>query len=281
MHLARLLRVIVAAVAPRLAAHGLAPLRVDRQTLLRTAGAALAPLLTSSPALADDASDARAAVARSKSIFDFDVPFRGNELPLAKFRGKVNLMVNIKMDDPQAGQNFQALRAMAATYYEQGLRIWAFPTDQGYFEPDVAEMVRAKAYQSYGFGQYPTAVVFDKIDIVGKTTHPLYRRLTTELANPYGVKRITVNFEKFLLDAEGKPLRRYPRTLYAYDFEEDVIAALASQELPPPDENYRAAWLASSKEVKAGEYAFRSNYNVYDQIEKSRDWDGLADSSFQ
>lgn len=36
-------------------------------------------------------------------------------------------------------------------------------------------MVRIKYYQFYGFGQFPKAVVFDKIDIVGSTIHPFYR----------------------------------------------------------------------------------------------------------
>lgn len=36
-------------------------------------------------------------------------------------------------------------------------------------------MVRIKLYQFYGFGQYPKAVVFDKVDIVGSTIHPFYR----------------------------------------------------------------------------------------------------------
>ena len=42
-------------------------------------------------------------------------------------------------------------------------------------------MVRIKLYQFYGFGQFPKAVVFDKIDIVGNTIHPFYRYLNCEL----------------------------------------------------------------------------------------------------
>lgn len=46
---------------------------------------------------------------------------------------------------------------------------------QGTFEADEDRVVRIKYYQFYGFGQFPKAVVFDKIDIVGNTIHPFYR----------------------------------------------------------------------------------------------------------
>ena len=76
-----------------------------------------------------------------------------------------------------------------------GLRVWAVPTEQGYYEPDVSELVRAKAYQQFGFGTYPTAVVFDKIDVVGSTRHPLYSYLAS-FPDPNGVGRLSLNFEK-------------------------------------------------------------------------------------
>jgi glutathione peroxidase-family protein len=44
--------------------------------------------------------------------------------------------------------------------------------------------------------------------VVGKFSHPYFKYLTTNLANPNNVTRITLNYEKFLVDAEGKVLRR-------------------------------------------------------------------------
>ena len=240
-----------------------------RSALLGGAAAAALPLVGVPAARAEGATP----------VFDMTVPFRGNEVPLSKFRGTAHLVVNIKMDDPVAGANFQALKALSRAYFEDGLRIWAFPTDQGYFEPNVAELVRSQAYQAYGFGQYPTAVVFDKVDVLGKTAHPLFTYLA-QTPNPNGVGRLTLNFEKFLLDGDGRPLRRYPRQFLAYDFEKDVKAALQRDPLPEPTDKFREAWFQAKKEAKASEYAFRTNYNVYDQQEKSSDWEGLAESSF-
>ena len=102
------------------------------------------------------------------------LPFKGKEVPLAKFQGKAHLVVNIKMDDPVAGANFNAMRYVASTYPD--LRVWAVPTEQGYYEPDVSELVRAKAYQQFGFGTYPTAVVFDKVD--RRSGHSILRCLS-------------------------------------------------------------------------------------------------------
>ncbi|KAJ8613943.1 hypothetical protein CTAYLR_008781 [Chrysophaeum taylorii] len=212
------------------------------------------------------------------NIFELEVPYRGKAVPLSKFAGKANLVVNIKMDDPVAGANLSGMRYLGTKYFSQ-LRIWAFPTDQGYFEPDVAELIRAKAYQQFGFGQYPAAVVFDKVDVLGKTAHPLFQYLQT-YPNPNGVNRLTVNFEKFLLDGRGKVLRRYPRKFSPLDIEPDVQAIIDDSVFPEPSEDYLLAWQDATKELK-GEYAFRQNYNVYSQTEASTDWAGLADLSFQ
>ena len=44
------------------------------------------------------------------------MPFKGKDVPLSKFRGDAHLVVNIKMDDPVAGANFNAMRYAAKEY---------------------------------------------------------------------------------------------------------------------------------------------------------------------
>ena len=78
-------------------------------------------------------------------------------------------------------------------------------TDQGDYEPDDSATIRIKLGQQFGVGSStkgPT-VVADKTDIVGKFCLPLYKYLTTNAPNPNDVSRITLNYEKFLLDADG------------------------------------------------------------------------------
>ena len=82
------------------------------------------------------------------------------------------------------------------------------------------------------------------------------------------------------MDADGRPLRRYPRKFTAYDLEADVAAVLDAQPLAPETAAYRAAWVKADDELRRSEYAFRAQYNVWDQSEPSQDWTGLADLGF-
>lgn len=193
-----------------------------------------------------------------------EVPYTGKSLPLNKFLGgKATLVVNPKIDDPESLHQMPAITKLAAKYGSDGLNVLLFPTDQGYFEADEDRVVRIKYYQYYGFGQYPRAVVFDKVDIVGSTIHPFYRYLCRGLKNPNGVARITLNYEKFLLDKDGVPVRRYPRKLEAEDFEQDVQAVLAGQPLPAENRDYKLSWLKADQEALKSEYAFKLGLNYY------------------
>ena len=279
--------VAILAVAA-LAARPATSLALDRRAAMRWSAGASAGLVAEQafaadapPAAAPTADAPAAPVTEPKpapaKLFDVTLPFKGKDVPLSKFRGDAHLVVNIKMDDPVAGANFNAMRYAAKEY--PGLRVWAVPTEQGYYEPDVSELVRAKAYQQFGFGTYPTAVVFDKIDVVGSTRHPLYSYLAT-YPDPNGVGRLSLNFEKFLLDKDGRILRRYPRKFTAFDFEADINAATNGEQLPAPSAQFKDAWVKAASDAKKGEYSFRGNYNVWDQDEPSKDWDGLAGLGF-
>ena len=54
--------------------------------------------------------------------------------------------------------------------------------------------------------------VFDKYDLLGSKALPLYSWLTKALPNQWGVNRIVFDYERFLVDEKGLPLRRYPRS---------------------------------------------------------------------
>lgn len=125
-------------------------------------------------------------------------------------------------------------------------------------------MIRLRHYTTYGFGQFPNAVVFDKILVAGKGAHPLYRYMTQTLRNPNRIARITLDFEKFLLDANGVPVRRYPRKFSAYEIEADIKALLEGRPLPPPTTAFLRAWKEAGLEAERSEYAFKKGLNYYD-----------------
>ena len=106
--------IALAALAARTAALS----GLDRRAAMRWSAGAGA--LVAEQALAADAPAATpaappAAKAPAK-LFDVTLPFKGKDVPLSKFRGDAHLVVNIKMDDPVAGANFNAMRYAAKEY---------------------------------------------------------------------------------------------------------------------------------------------------------------------
>lgn len=53
--------------------------------------------------------------------------------------------------------------------------------------------------------------MFSKIDVNGPDAHPLYKYLRSELSGVIGNK-IKWNFTKFLIDSEGRPVKRFSPT---------------------------------------------------------------------
>ena len=109
-----LARIAVAALAARTAALS----GLDRRAAMRWsagAGALVADqtLAADAPAAPPPAATAKPAPAK---LFDVTLPFKGKDVPLSKFRGDAHLVVNIKMDDPVAGANFNAMRYAAKEY---------------------------------------------------------------------------------------------------------------------------------------------------------------------
>jgi glutathione peroxidase len=64
--------------------------------------------------------------------------------------------------------------------------------------------------------------MFSKIDVNGKTAHPIYKYLKSELSGTLG-RKIKWNFTKFLISKEGKPLKRYGPTVKPENIEEDIL----------------------------------------------------------
>jgi len=109
----------------------------------------------------------------------FKVPFNHENLAVSQFLGKkATIIFNMKIDDPQTSLQFPSLVEIFKKYGSSGLNVLSFPTEQGWFEPDDDETVRAKAIEYYGFGTpFPVpssssasegmAIVFDKVDLLG------------------------------------------------------------------------------------------------------------------
>ena len=89
-----------------------------------------------------------------------------------------------------------------------GLRILAFPCNQfGNQEPGTNDEIKAFV-EKYGV----RFDIFDKIDVNGKTAHPLYDYLKDRQGSVMG-KFIKWNFTKFVIDKRGIPVDRFGPTV--------------------------------------------------------------------
>ena len=144
--------------------------------------------------------------AKKMSIFDFKVTtIDGQKVDLAKYKGKVLLIVNVASECGYTDQ-YKALQALHAKYGKDGLVILAFPcNDFGGQEPGNEEAIKKFAKKNYGV----EFDLFSKIKILGKDAAPLYKFLTSKEANPKQAGEVKWNFEKFIIGRDGAILARF------------------------------------------------------------------------
>ena len=105
---------------------------------------------------------------------------------------------------------------------------------------------------------------------------------TAETVYPHGViggGSVTLNYEKFLFNGNGKPVRRYPRKYSAYDMEEDIVALLGDKELAEESPVFLKSWREAKREAIKSEYAFRYNYNYYSAPDSMYKYDKSKDAT--
>lgn len=142
----------------------------------------------------------------ASSVYDFTMPaLNGTPVPLAGFKGKVVLVVNVAS---QCGYTprYEGLQALYAKYKDQGFVIAGFPANNfGGQEPGTNEEIGAFCRSKYGV----TFPMFSKISVKGGDKAPLYQFLTDRSANPKTGGEIQWNFTKFLVNREGKVIQRF------------------------------------------------------------------------
>ena len=146
----------------------------------------------------------------------------GMEISLSGYKGKVLLIVNVASRCGFTPQ-YKGLQNLYEKYGDRGLDILGFPCNQfGAQEP--GEETEIKSFCSLNFGV--TFPLFAKIDVNGENAHPLYKFLTKEKPGILGSSGIKWNFTKFLIDRQGRPIRRYAPTDTPESLESDIEKAL-------------------------------------------------------
>ncbi len=149
------------------------------------------------------------AALKSGSIHDFKVPgLDGSTIDFAAFKGKKILVVNTASKCGLTPQ-YEGLESLYKKYGDR-LVIVGFPSNDFLFqEPgsnaDIAEFCQ----RNYGVS-FPMA---GKVEVKGKNQAAVYQWLTNKNLNGVESSSVTWNFQKYLLDEEGKLVQHFsPKT---------------------------------------------------------------------
>ena len=146
----------------------------------------------------------------------------GKEETLKDYLGKVVLVVNTASKCGFTPQ-YAGLEELYKNYKDKGLVILGFPCNQfGKQEQGDASEITEFCQINYGVS-FP---MFEKIEVNGPNTHPLYNWLKSQKAGLLGSKNIKWNFTKFLLNREGDVVKRYAPTAKPESMTQDIEALL-------------------------------------------------------
>ena len=176
------------------------------------------------------------------SIYNYLVKKPNGEiLSMETYRNKVLLIVNTASQCKFTYQ-YEDLQKLHEKYTKQGFEVLSFPCNQfGEQNPEDGQTSASQCKLQFGV-KYP---VFDKIDVNGDSTNPLFnylkhevdyaelKRETMEQKMLFNViqehypdyligRNIRWNFTKFLVDQNGKVLKRFEPYELLIDIEKEI-----------------------------------------------------------
>ena len=177
------------------------------------------------------------------NIYDFTVKKRKEDFSLKEYEGKVLLVVNTATGCGFTPQ-YEGLEKLFEKYHDKGFEILDFPCNQFKGQaPGSDDEIHEFCTLKYNtqFDQ------FKKVEVNGENEDPLFTFLKAEapaeevsgLKNKMAMKAISKlsdtakkdsdiqwNFTKFLVDRNGKPVKRYSPTCKPEDIEKDIEALI-------------------------------------------------------
>ena len=138
------------------------------------------------------------------SFFDLKAKtLRGVEAPLADYKGKVALVVNVASECGFTPQ-YEGLERLHEAYKDRGLAVLGFPCNQfGGQEPGGAEQIEQFCTVKFGV-KFP---LFEKVDVKGARQSPVYAFLAAGHGEPKW------NFHKYLVGRDGRVIGAFPSSV--------------------------------------------------------------------
>ncbi|GMR60358.1 hypothetical protein PMAYCL1PPCAC_30553 [Pristionchus mayeri] len=201
------------------------------------------------PKVIDETTRWSKCAAQNQSIYDFQVEtLQGNYVDLTQYRGQVLLIINVATFCAYT-QQYTDFNPMIEQNARSGFTILAFPCNQFYLQEPAEnhELLNGIMYVRPGNGWRPhqNLHIYGKLEVNGENHHPLYEFLkdtcpqtvdrigkSNELMyNPIRPNDITWNFEKFLIDRQGRPRFRFHPTAWSHG---DVVQPYLQQLMNEP-----------------------------------------------
>ena len=154
------------------------------------------------------------------TLYDFKITnIDGQPVDLAQYKGKVSLVVNVASKCGYTKQ-YKGLESLYREYKDKGFEILGFPSnDFGAQEPGTEAEIKSFCSLTYDV----TFDMFSKAMVSGSGIADTYKYLTETTGN-----QVQWNFNKFLVDKEGKFVKYYPSSVAPEDtgLRKDIEALL-------------------------------------------------------
>ena len=153
-------------------------------------------------------------ISQTENIHNFKIKALNSEevIDLSDYYGKKILIVNVASKCGYVGQ-YEDLQRLHQTYQDE-LVVIGFPCNQFMGqEPGTEEEIAGFCKKQYGVS-FPMTT---KINVKGKNQHPIYQWLTQKEKNGLDDFKVSWNFNKFLIDENGKLVAYFPASVEPYD----------------------------------------------------------------
>jgi glutathione peroxidase len=148
-----------------------------------------------------------AGVNAQKSFYDFTVKdIHGKDYALSQLKGKKVLVVNTASKCGLTPQ-YEDLENLYRKYKDSDFVIIAFPSND-FASQEPGSNAEIATFCSTKFDV--TFPLMSKISVKGEEMHPVYRWLTSEAENGLEDSKVAWNFQKYMIDEEGRLVGHIP-----------------------------------------------------------------------
>lgn len=157
-----------------------------------------------------------------------DTLIRGEEVTMGDYVGDVCVVVNVASKWGLTPQNYTQFIKLIDELGEKGFKVLAFPCNQFLSQEPGGEPEIVATINKFG-GMRDRLILFSKADVNGANARPVFTYLKEALPFKDGSTNVQWNFGKFLIDHEGKPVKRYGSKTEPMKMKADIEALLAKR----------------------------------------------------